>query len=239
MKTSIDSKKDADLRRRCFDRLYEHYTEKNDKFRGQDQANIRETCAKARTWGVAPERIGEAAVRKLIIEKANGAADTGEGTISSNSDVAIFYPFLCSVLCHASKTNAISHRMFNQWLESFFTGPVQRKHWLVFNRVVFVCFPTQFCSVVDVDRLRKVCGKLADLGVIDRPGRVRQVQLTDTTNWADDVLDSNRPPCEDGFMDMDWFDLCEYIVPIVQKVFPDRDYADHSTFLAAMGDALN
>jgi hypothetical protein len=124
-----------------------------------------------------------------------------------------YHPILCEMLQQASVSKAITRDQYLRWQHSFFdlVGFHAR---LVFNRLVFTCFPTQFCSVVDVGRLRRVMDELVRQGLLD----AFQVAEADDTEW---------------------FDLCQHVVPVIRAAFPKRDYADHSTFLAAMGDALN
>lgn len=197
-----------------FAKLYGEYTNKKPNFNGEDQCNIREVCAKVRTWAAASELIGSGAVDQLIWQSGNGIANVGHGNVEERGLPGLsheaFFPIVSTMLCVAAKSNSISKAQYDAWKDAFFATAGYNAH-VVFNRLVFACFPTQFCSVIDIERLRSVC------------------QLLQTEGVACEGIDLSQK---------DWFDLCELIIPIVRKAFPDKDYADLSTFLAAVGDTV-
>ena len=204
----------TEKKRQRFAELYDEYTGTQDNFRGQDQQNIREVCSKARTWAATPERIGRYVIDQLVWQPQNGIANVGHGGIEEHSAAGLsheaFFPKVTTMLCTAAKSNTITKTQYASWKDAFFATAGYNAH-VVFNRLAFACFPTQFCSVIDEVRLRRVCS----------------------------LLQTERIACEGiDLPQKDWFDLCELIVPIVREAFPDKDYADHSTFLAAIGDAV-
>ena len=207
--------------RNAYEQAYTEYTNRDGRFQGADQQDIRKVCDQARTWSAAPELIGPDAVHTLILAADNDVANVDRGSVPAQRthlnlpplDDTALVRFLQEVLHQASVSQTLTRNQYLRWQNSFFTF-VGFHAWQVFNRLVFTCFPTQFCSVVDAERLRLVMNELVNQGLLD------DFQVT-TNN------------------DAEWFDLCQLVVPVVQEAFPTRDYADHSTFLAAMGDALN
>jgi hypothetical protein len=213
MKGRLMSKNTVAELRGNFAKLYKEYTTKEKNFQGEDQCNIRKICAKVRTLAAAPEWIGADAVDWLIFEKEGGIAHAGKwGEIPQKTSRIIFIPIVTAMLTTSMSFTKISKLQYEAWRRAFFTTTKKDYH-LVFNRLVFACFPTQFCSVIDVERLRDVCQLLQ---------REHVVNLK-----------------ENDVEQMDWYDLCDAIVPIVHMAFPEKDYADQTTFLAAIGEALN
>ena len=204
----------TEQQRQKFAELYNKYTGTQNNFKGQDQQNIREVCAKARTWTTTPERIGRCVIGQLVWQPGNGIANVGHGGIGEHGTAGLshesFFPIVTTMLCTAARSNTITKTQYAAWKNAFFATAGYNAH-VVFNRLAFACFPTQFCSVIDEERLRRVCSLLQTEGV------------------ACEGIDLSQK---------DWFDLCELIVPIVREAFPDKDYADHSTFLAAVGVAV-
>ena len=197
-----------------FAKLYDEYTSKKANFQGEDQRNIRDVCAKARTWAAAPERIDSNVIDLLVWKAQNGIANVDFGNVAVQGQDGLvhesFFPIVTTMLCTAAKSNAVTKTQYSAWKDAFFATAGYNAY-VVFNRLVFACFPTQFCSVIDTERLRNVCS------------------LLQTKGGACEGIDISQK---------DWFDLCELIVPIVREAFPDKDYACHSTFLAAIGDAV-
>ena len=204
----------AELRPR-FAELYKDFTSRQARFQGGDQNNIREACAKVRTWAMSPEIVDLNIVDFLIWRHGNGIADVGQGSLAGHGCAEslrnAFFSITATMFAAAARTNRISKAQYEQWQSVFFANAGFRSR-IVFNRLVFACFPLQFCSVIDNERLQKVCRFLLEQGCL---------------------------PSGLGLDDMDWFDLCEVIVPVVRAAFPNKDYADHSTFLAAIGVVLN
>ena len=207
--------------RDSYEQLYQTYTARDDRFQGADQRDIREVCNQVRTWSAIPEQIDPEAVHTLILAVDNGVANVNQGNIqmrrgqgtANPMDETDFHPILCEMLQQVSVSKPITRDQYLRWQQGFFSCVGFRAR-LVFNRLVFTCFPTQFCSVVDVGRLRLVMDELG------RQGLLAPFLVTKGDN-------------------AEWFDLCQHVVPVIHEAFPTRDYADHSTFLAAMGDALN
>jgi hypothetical protein len=143
----------------------------------------------------------------------NGAIDVTWRRLHIDATSAVFSDIVKEMATESLSERRISRSRFLTWREAFFRAAQYRAN-QCFNRFLFACFPQQFCSVVSPARLRAVMKELVNQGLLD--------DFQVTTND-----------------DAEWFDLCQHVVPVIRAAFPKRDYADHSTFLAAMGDALN
>ncbi len=179
---------------------------------------IRKECAKARTWAASSAIPLEDAVNTLVMKKGNGVADIDwEATrlrkVCKQDGVHPKDKFgqLIEEILHTAATRvAITKAEYMKWRKAFNEASNAEDAKVAINRLVFSCFPTQFCSVIKEDLLRDVCGVLKRKSAIDFNG-------VDVAN-------------------IDWFDLCSHAIPRLREAMPDKDYAEISSFLAAIGE---
>lgn len=200
-------------------KLFTEFAQQDAMF-GRSQINIRTVCAKVRVWAETSNPPNDEAVELLIRKQSNGIANVGKATVflyrAKPSTSANIDKYFCELLLEMFKENKpngrIDHKQYAKWKERFFAASGYKLE-VIFNRLVFAIFPEQFCSVPKPERLLRICNALqkwAGLGLSEKP-----------------------------FANLDWFELCELIMPIVREAFPDKDYAARSTFLAAVGVKIN
>lgn len=204
-----------------FAALYKEYTGNEVRFQGSDQHNIKCTCAKAHDWLVAVRFPAEEAISLLIEKQGNGICNVGRSVVylkrttpsATKERNEFFRGFLAEMFIAAKKTEMITNVQYGEWKKHFFAICAGHQLEVIFNRLVFAVFPKQFCSVAKPERLLRVCNLIQT-----RTG----IRLTDKM-----------------LSNLDWFELCELIVPVVKTAFPDKDFADRSVFLAAIGVSVD
>ncbi len=202
--------------KKSFAELYKEYAQTSRALKPEHIKRIDDAFAKAYAYAKAPNTIDARAVREFImpvITKVAAIAGTPDA-MWANKHIqrteAVFIPLLKEMFSVAASCNRISREQFCQWREAFFRCAGYKAN-QAFNRLIVVCFPKQFCSVVAPMRLKAANEKMHLKGFM-----------------ASIVVDMKS----DGA----WFDLCEAIVPVVQKGLQDFDLANQISFLAAIAD---
>lgn len=145
----------------------------------------------------------------------------------------VFKSIVEKMLDESLSVQRISRRHFADLRNEFFeTARVRANQ--CFNRFAFACFPHQFCSVVSPKRLWAVINELDRCGLLpSNDGRNAKANEPDA-EWHNARMASIPPQ-----IDTEWYDLCETIVPLLKEAFSHKDYAEHSCFLARIGEHLH
>ena len=202
--------------KKSFAALYKEYAQTSRALTAEHIRRIDDAFSQARAYAKAPDTIDVRAVREFIMPISNKIA-----TVSGASDAmwarwhiqrteSVFIPLLKEIFGVAASCDHISREQFCQWRKEFFKCAGYKAN-QVFNRLIVACFPKQFCSVVAPMRLKAANEKLHLKGFMASIG-------------------------VDMKSDGAWFDLCEAIIPVVQKGLQDFDLANQVSFLAAIAD---
>ena len=206
----------TEQQRQRFVELYREYAAQSRALKAEHVDRIHAAFAEARAYANAPETIDQKTVREFVMPVCNKVA-----TVSGAPDAiwarrhiprteSVFIQLLKEIFCFAASNDSITRKQFCEWRKSFFDcagyGANQ-----TFNRLVFPCFPKQFCSVVSPSRLNAAIGKLHEEGFM-----------------ASIVVDMKSAGA--------WFDLCEAIIPVVREGLANFDLASQISSIAAIAD---
>lgn len=202
--------------RQKFAALYDEYKHKYSNF-GRSQANIKTVCLKARECAKSSVKPSDETIDLLIRRQGNGIANVGRSAVFLQRGLSLhasqqnmdYVNLLSDMFAFARTGDRIDQKKYGNWKERFFAASGDIKLEVIFNRLVFAIFPEQFCSVPKPERLFQICNAIQD--------------------WTGVQLSKKL------LANMDWFELCELIVPVVREALQDKDYAARSTFLATVG----
>ncbi len=202
--------------RQRFAELYREYEARSRALTTEHVNRIHAACAEARAYAKAPNTIGTRAVREFVMPLVNkvaviaGAPDAVWANKHMDRTESVFIPLLKEIFGFAASNERITREQFCEWRKKFFDFAGYNAN-QTFNRLVFPCFPKQFCSVVAPSRLK------AAIGIIHNKGFMASIIVDKKSDGA-------------------WFDLCEAVVPVVQSGLQDFDLASQVSFLAAIAD---
>ena len=202
--------------KKSFAELYKEYAQTSRALTAEHIKRIDDAFSQARAYVKAPNTIDVRAVRKFIMPISNkiatvaGVPDAMWARWHIQRTESVFIPLLKEIFGVAASCDHISREQFCQWRNEFFKSAGYKAN-QVFNRLIVVCFPKQFCSVIAPMRLKAANEKMHLKGLM-----------------ASIVVDMKSAGA--------WFDLCEAIIPVVREGLANFDLASQISFLAALAD---
>lgn len=205
--------------KQLFAELYREYAAHSRALTAEHVNRIDAACSEARAYAKVPETIDQKTVREFVmpvcnkVATASGAPDAIWARRHISRTESVFIPLLKKVFAVSAASESITQEQFCEWRKEFFQCAGYRAN-QTFNRLVFPCFPKQFCSVVSPARLKRACDRLRAEGLM---------QATSVDMKSDAA----------------WFDLCEVIVPLVKKGLEDFNLPTQVSFIAAIADGAS